>query len=148
MLARSPSNSRRCSELVSVASSATALAVRTAAGLSSACSPKLGIGLLRPATVDVVRTVPELARIESMENGADFEVPDFLTEQYDAREPGEIIGSATTGALVDIPDGARQRNTQGRCRDGERATHSGRTQLRVRRSATHGRLTSGQRNSG
>ena len=39
--------------------------------------------VVRPTTLDVVRTVPLLARVGDVENGADFEVPDFLMEQYE-----------------------------------------------------------------
>ena len=51
-----------------------------------------GIGMLRPVTVGVVRTVPQLARVDSIDSGADFEVPDFLMEQYEAEATNLTVG--------------------------------------------------------
>lgn len=51
-----------------------------------------GIGVVRPSTVDVVRTVPLLARVEKIENGADFEIPDFLMDEYDERATNVAVG--------------------------------------------------------
>ena len=53
-----------------------------------------GIGVVRPTTLDVVRTVPLLARVGDVENGADFEVPDFLMEQYEEQATNLTVGFA------------------------------------------------------
>ena len=79
-----------------------------------------GIGILRPVSVDVVRTVPELARVDSIENGADFEVPDYLMEQYEERATNLVVGFSLR--LVSMAAGSRPRDpsADGVTLDGER----------------------------
>ncbi len=79
-----------------------------------------GIGILRPFTVDVVRTVPELARVESIENGADFEVPDFLMEQYEARATDLVVGFSLRLASMASGSGPRDPSADGVTLDGDR----------------------------
>jgi len=79
-----------------------------------------GIGTLRPVTVDVVRTVPELARVDNIENGADFEVPDFLMEQYEERATNLTVGFSLRLASMVADTGPTNPSANAVTLDGER----------------------------
>jgi len=79
-----------------------------------------GVGILRPAIVGVVRTVPELARVDSIESGADFEVPDFLMEQYEERATNLTVGFSLRLASMVADTGPTDPSADGVTLNGER----------------------------
>ena len=79
-----------------------------------------GIGVLRPGSVGVVRTVPELARVGSIENGADFEVPDFLMEQYEEEATNLTVGFSLRLASMAADGGLTSPSADGVMLNGRR----------------------------
>ncbi len=79
-----------------------------------------GIGIVRPGTVDVVRTVPELARVDTIENGAEFEVPDYLMAQYEEQATNLATGFSLRLASMAVGSSPTDPSADGVTLDGRR----------------------------